>query len=363
MEGVLRAWGLILRGYAPNLSIEITRECPLRCPGCYAYGDEHLGGGLTLRQVSDLKGEALVNGVLDLVRTHRPLHVSLVGGEPLVRHRELGAILPRLADMGVYTQVVTSAVRPIPQEWAGLRRLQVAVSVDGLQPEHDARRSPATYERILKHIAGHQVTVHCTVTREQAAREGYVSDFLRFWSANPDVRRVWFSLYSPQLGESSPEMLTGDDRRRVLEELRALRPHYPKLELPNAVIEGYLRPPASPAECIFARTTTCVSADLEHPITPCQFGGQPDCSQCGCLASAALAAVGRYRTPGGVTAGQLFEASERVGSWVRGVREGRWRRARPVPHRAPALTRRPTQQGPEPVSVAEAALDLPPGAS
>jgi hypothetical protein len=40
---VVSAWGRILTGYRPNLSIEITRECPLRCPGCYAYGDDHLG--------------------------------------------------------------------------------------------------------------------------------------------------------------------------------------------------------------------------------------------------------------------------------------------------------------------------------
>ena len=45
MEGIVQAWGKILTGYRPNLSIEITRECPLRCPGCYAYGDDHLGGG------------------------------------------------------------------------------------------------------------------------------------------------------------------------------------------------------------------------------------------------------------------------------------------------------------------------------
>ena len=46
---LVQAWGRILTGYRPNLSIEITKECPLRCPGCYAYGDEHLGGNVTLR--------------------------------------------------------------------------------------------------------------------------------------------------------------------------------------------------------------------------------------------------------------------------------------------------------------------------
>ena len=49
--GVLQGWGKILAGYHPNLSLEITRECPLRCPGCYAYGEEHLGGGVVLREL------------------------------------------------------------------------------------------------------------------------------------------------------------------------------------------------------------------------------------------------------------------------------------------------------------------------
>jgi MoaA/NifB/PqqE/SkfB family radical SAM enzyme len=202
MEGIIPAWGKILRGYRPALSVEITRECPLRCPGCYAYGDEHLGGGVTLRQVSDYKGDELVTRFFDLIETHRPIHVSIVGGEPLVRFRELNEILPRLAGLGVYTQVVTSAVRQVPEEWAALPRLQIVVSIDGLQPEHDERRKPATYDRILKHIRGHHITVHCTVTRQQARREGYIEEFVKFWSANPDTRQIWISLYTQQIGEA-----------------------------------------------------------------------------------------------------------------------------------------------------------------
>ena len=170
MEGILRSWHAILMGRRPAMSIEITRECPLSCPGCYAYNENHLGDGLGLRDVTDFKGDALVERVLQLVRAERPLHVSIVGGEPLVRYRELNRLLPILSGMGIYTQVVTSAVRPIPPEWAAIPRLDVSVSIDGLQPQHDARRKPATYDRILKHIEGHQVTVHCTVTRQHRAR-------------------------------------------------------------------------------------------------------------------------------------------------------------------------------------------------
>ena len=316
MEGIIRAWAKILAGRRPNLSIEITRECPLRCPGCYAYGDEHLGGAQTLRTLSDRKGPALVDGILELVDRLRPLHVSLVGGEPLVRYRELDVILPQLASRGLFVQVVTSAVRPIPLAWASLRRLQICVSIDGLQPEHDARRAPATYARILNHIEGHQITVHCTVTRQQSIRDGYIEEFVRTWSRNANVRSIWLSLYTPQVNETSPERLTTADRRRVVDTLRALRGDYPKLQMPRELLDAYLEPPSSPSECIFARTTECISADLETRITPCQFGGTPDCSSCGCMASAGLAAIGRHRLGGVIPIDALFNGSFRVGETV-----------------------------------------------
>ncbi len=319
---VFTAWGRILRGYRPALSVEITRECPLRCPGCYAYLDEHLGGGVTLRQVADYKGAELIKRFFELIDEHRPLHVSIIGGEPLVRFRELGEILPRLAERDIFTQLVTSAVRPIPADWAPLRRLQIVVSIDGLQPEHDARRTPATYDRILKHIRGHQITVHCTVTRQQARRDGYLEDFVRFWSANPDTQRIWVSLYTPQVGEQSEERLRPEDRERVVATLMHLRGVYPKLRMPEGLIKAYVEPPAGPQACVFAQTTTCVSADFERHIAPCQFGGNPDCANCGCIASAGLHALGNYRLPGGVRVGALFERSVRVGQRVRAVRNG-----------------------------------------
>src|SRR5690606_19054647 len=242
VRGVLKAWGRILAGYRPNLSVEITRECPLRCPGCYAYGDAHLGGGATLRGLSDYKGDELVERFMALVERHRPIHVSIVGGEPLVRYRELGTILPKLAERGIHTQLVTSAVRPIPAEWQTLPRFQVVVSVDGLPAEHDKRRAPATYDRILKHIVGQRITVHCTVTRQQAVRDGYLESFLRFWQENADTRMIWVSLYTPQVGEVSDERLTPEDRARVLAELARVRPLFPKLQIPDGVLNAYANP-------------------------------------------------------------------------------------------------------------------------
>ncbi len=185
----MQAWKSILAGRRPSLSIELTRECPLRCPGCYAYDPAHLGSGsnVTLRQLSDYKDDALVRNVLRVVDEHQPLHVSLVGGDPMVRYRELEAILPELERRGIHAQVVTSAFRPIPAHWANFKLLNVVVSVDGLQPEHDVRRAPATYERILKNLAEARVTIHCTITGQIADRPGYLEQFLQFWSEPPSI--------------------------------------------------------------------------------------------------------------------------------------------------------------------------------
>ena len=270
---------------------------------------------------SDFKGQALIDNFFWVIDQHKPLQVSIVGGEPLVRFRELDAILPRLADRGIYTQVVTSAGRPIPLGRAALRRLKISVSIDRLQPEHNERRKPATYERILQHIAGHQITVHCTVTRQQVRRPGYLEEFVRFWSDQTTVRQTWVSLYTPQVGEDSAERLTTADRTRVVADLLDLRGRFPKLDMPKELVEVFASPPDLPDHCIFSKLTTCLSADLEKVITPCQFGGNPDCGSCGCVASAGMAAIGRHRLPGGLPVSALVDASLRVGERVRSARE------------------------------------------
>jgi MoaA/NifB/PqqE/SkfB family radical SAM enzyme len=314
------AWGSILSGRAPMLSIEITRECPLSCPGCYAYGESHLGGGKTLGELADLRGDALVAGVLALVDKHRPLHVSLVGGEPLIRHRELSRILPELSRRSIFTLVVTSGIIPIPAEWMGLPRGRVAVSIDGLPEHHDPRRKPATYDRILENLRGREVNIHWTITGPMMKRRGYLEEYVAFWQARPEVKRIWVSLYSPQQGENTPEMLTADERQIVARELPGLRAAYPKLLMNPGIAQAFLEPPRNPQECLFSRMSTNYSADLTTRVEPCIFGGTPDCSQCGCVVSSGLHHVQAVKLAGLVRIGHLVRASTAVGSAVNRLR-------------------------------------------
>jgi organic radical activating enzyme len=308
---ILTSWGRILAGRVPLLSIEITRECPLSCPGCYAYGDTHLSGGVTLRELNDKRGDALVDGVLDLVRKHKPMHVSLVGGEPLVRHRELSKILPALSQMSVFTLVVTSAVIPIPTEWMKIPRVRVAVSIDGLPEDHDIRRKPATYERILKNIEGREVNIHWTITRPMLSRPGYLEEYIAFW-------------------KETPEMLTRENRETLARVLPALTVKYPKLLMNEGIAKTFLAPPANPDECLFAKMSANYSADFKSRVEPCIFGGNPDCSQCGCAISSGLHWIRDVKVVGPLKVKHFVGSSIGVGLAMNklrsdGLRPGRWK--------------------------------------
>src|SRR5581483_3427151 len=264
--------------------------------------------------------EGLVQGVVDLVAEHNPLHVSLVGGEPLVRVRELNRILPRLSRMGVFSLVVTSGIVPIPQEWMNIPRLRVAVSVDGLPQHHDERRKPATYDRILHNIRGRTVNIHWVITRPML-QPGYFEQYVSFWNARPEVNHIWVSLYSPQVGEQTQEMLTSEDRQQAAAELSRMRERYPKFLMNEGMGAAFLSPPRSPDECLFSRLSANYSADLRTVVKPCVLGGKPDCANCGCAPSIGLHWAKSTTIVGPLKTGHLVRASMAIGGWVDRIRQ------------------------------------------
>lgn len=90
---VLQAWTRILGGRLPAMSIEITRECPLRCPGCYAYEDGHLGGEVTLRQLVD--HGCIASMALSAVG-HHELVPGITAGDIFHISAQIGKMVSRL---------------------------------------------------------------------------------------------------------------------------------------------------------------------------------------------------------------------------------------------------------------------------
>jgi hypothetical protein len=208
-------------------------------------------------------------------------------------------------------------------------RLRVAVSVDGLPEDHDVRRKPATYERILKNIEGRRVNIHWVITRPMLARSGYLQEYVSFWSARPEVNRIWVSVYTPQVGERSPETLTSDEREAIARQLPSLQKQYPKLLITEGMARAFVHPPSNPNDCLFSKMSANYSADLQSRVEPCVFGGSPDCSQCGCAISSALHWIRTIKVAGPIKIDHLVGGSIGVGRLVNrfrlhSIRPSRW---------------------------------------
>jgi len=224
--------------------------------------------------------------------------------------------------------VVTSAVIPIPMEWQNIPRVTVAVSVDGLPEHHNVRRYPATYDRVLKNIAHRKVNIHLTITGPMMRRSGYLEEYFEFWSRRPEVQSIWVSVYTPQVNERTPEMLTPDQREVVIRSVDEWRQKFPRILMDARTAIALARPPANPKECAFANLSINYSADLKSRVEPCIFGGAPDCGQCGCAISIGLHAIQQVRIAGFVPAAGLVKASTGIGSFVNRLRPGLGRPAR-----------------------------------
>lgn len=149
---------------------------------------------------------------------------------------------------------------------------------------------------------------------EETKPEHDLAGIAHFWSARPEVSRIWVSFYTPQRDEQSPEMLAAADRESVAPQLTALATKYPKLLFNAGIAEAFLRPPENPGDCLFAKMSANYSADLQTRVEPCVFGGAPDCSQCGCIASTGLHWIRGLKVAGELEIGDFVNASIRVGS-------------------------------------------------
>ena len=128
-----------------GLLAELTYRCPLHCPYCSnplnlaSYRDE-----LTLDEWTRVLTEARDLGVLQL-------HLS--GGEPLQR-RDLLSIVARAHELGLYTNLITSALSLTPAKaerlkTAGLDHVQISIqAADAALSDHIAG-TPSYHQKIV----------------------------------------------------------------------------------------------------------------------------------------------------------------------------------------------------------------------
>ena len=166
---------------------------------------------------------------------------------------------------------MTSAVREIPAGWRHIpsavdRRLDRRAAAGARRAPHarHLRSDPEAHRRAA-------ITVHCTVTRQQVHRAGYIEEFLRFWSARAGGREdLDQPVHAAESARSPPNGCSPADRERVVAGSAGPAPALSEAgDARKGCIEVVRDPPASPDECVFARTTTTHfrgSDDEDHAV-------------------------------------------------------------------------------------------------
>jgi uncharacterized protein len=212
-----------------NLTILPTLSCNLTCPYCFVRKKP----GIMTQEVAD----AVVQWVKRAFRPKRCLHVSWLGGEPLMAKRVIQSLTESLSDVcrgwkgGYMADLITNGFY-LDQDlidhieaW-GLR--SVHVTFGGDREHHDEerrqRRGGGSFDRILKNVerfcaASHQCPL---VIRVNLTDANYTSVFELLKRFGPSVRaraRIYFLWVWPNEASGcvdlAPQGRTIDSYRRL----------------------------------------------------------------------------------------------------------------------------------------------------
>jgi radical SAM protein with 4Fe4S-binding SPASM domain len=133
-----------------EIAFKLTNRCDLRCTHCYQWNDD--GYHRRLPQV-DQKTDLAIEVIEEVLRATRPIrsNVFLWGGEPLV-YRHWDGLVELLAADQRWTSICTNGTlleRRLPSLLRISRQLEVSISIDGFEPEHDALRGAGSFARTL----------------------------------------------------------------------------------------------------------------------------------------------------------------------------------------------------------------------
>ena len=288
--------GFFLFGFPRNGfgSIDVTKECNLRCAHCYFFeGGE--GEAPAWKGKDDLTIEEW-SAKLEAMKQKQSLlefpffQCTWVGGEPLVRKDliEVGRKYFR------YNTVVTNGTIPLP-DWPDVNWY---ISVDGDEATHERiRRKKGIYRRAMKHVSERpnlKVTVAYCITRENAhCLEQAIVDW-----AGAGAAHMTFDFFTP-VGAltTDSQFLPLAERDRVLDQLLALKKIYGDFfVLPERVFRMMKsdRCRTVTDNCLFAERGFAFGPDGTRK-EKCMMGPDADCDRCGCVVPFYMASLTRRR--------------------------------------------------------------------
>lgn len=307
--------GFFLFGFPRNGfgSIDVTKECNLRCRHCYFFEqDEAYGDDDSSIEVWEAK-------LRDLKRTARPwefpfLQCTWVGGEPLLRRR----LIERCRKYFRYNTVVTNGTIPLPH-WPDVSWY---ISIDGDEELHEyIRDKKGIYKRAIRNVREHpdlNVTIAYCITKQNAR---CVERAVRDW-AEAGARHITFDFYTPIETIDEDLWMDFDERDAMLDKLIALKRIYGDFfVLPERAFH------LMKSDRCKRVTDNCLFSKKSFAFGPqgtlkekCMMGPKADCDRCGCVVPFYMASLVDRRMILEDTArdiGRVLSAAPgRIAAWV-----------------------------------------------
>jgi radical SAM protein with 4Fe4S-binding SPASM domain len=229
------------------LAWESTLRCNLDCLHCGSdcLKDNAAGGD----EISAVEMKGILKDIAEVYDPDQ-ITVPLIGGEPLVRRRDILDVGSYAASLGYHWGIVTNALllnQDTIKELKAAGLQAISVSVDGIEADHDAqRRRPGLHKIVVLALQGlledpfyRKFDVICCVTKINIERlEGFLEDLLRL--GVPAVR--FAPVFCQGRALKNPEILLDDvDYRRLLNFIAEKRRAHTEIKL-NLAEEGYLGP-------------------------------------------------------------------------------------------------------------------------
>jgi len=142
-----------------EVAFKLTNRCDLRCTHCYQWSEKGYHHDLPL---ADRGGDLALSVIAKTLEATREIrsNVFLWGGEPLV-YREWDGLVDLLAADERWTSICTNGTlvdRRLDSLLRLSRHLEMSISIDGFESEHDALRGSGAFARTM---AGLRSLVGC----------------------------------------------------------------------------------------------------------------------------------------------------------------------------------------------------------
>ncbi len=254
----------ILTGAPHSAEVDLTDNCNLRCSHCYHFHgkDRHRRREFPLPEWQRR---------FDHLRSRGVRFLLLVGGEPALRTDAMAAACGTFPFVYAITNGTMQVPRALP--------IRLFVSLDGDRETNDRIRGKGVFDRVLANYADDdRAVLNMVLGRTNYTELERVVEIAR----DNRMRGVVCNLYTPTVGEASPQTLDPATRAAVIAELRRVKARHPRhLLLSPAMIAWYARAD---------HRDRCYWGDeaLHYDVTftPRRCFANADCANCGCLGGA-----------------------------------------------------------------------------